>query len=154
MLAQDLAGIPQLAIIAEVLDQLFLDLDYQIVYQVEFVAFSLSMKVIVSQFDLLWLTYIELSLESRGEIILIAPSLLQQIDEYDAFIVIHEPTQVAVECLYSQLRTPFDRCMSLQASLLPEQRHRSSYLNVGEEKLGVYYDLFSLYEVRHVSVII
>ena len=92
MLAQDLAGIPQLAIIAEVLDQLFLDLDYQIVYQVEFVAFSLSMKVIVSQLDLLRLAYIELSLESRGEIILIAPSLLQQIDEYDALIVIHEAT--------------------------------------------------------------
>ncbi len=71
-----------LAIIAEVLDQLILDLDYQIVYQVELVAFSLGMKVIVSQLDLFWLTYIELSLESRGEIILIAPSLLQQIDEY------------------------------------------------------------------------
>ena len=132
MLAQDLAGIPQLAIIAEVLDQLFLDLDYQIVYQVEFVAFSLSMKVIVSQLDLLRLAYIELSLESRGEIILIAPSLLQQIDEYDALIVIHEPTQVTIKRLYSQLRPSFDRCVSLQPSLLPEQRHRSSNLNVRE----------------------
>lgn len=47
------------------------------------------MKVVVSELHLFGHAHIELHLESCGQIILVTAALLQEIYEYDVFVVVH-----------------------------------------------------------------
>ena len=47
------------------------------------------MKVVVCELNLFGHAHIELHLESCGQIILVTAALLQQIYEYDIFVVVH-----------------------------------------------------------------
>ena len=47
------------------------------------------MKVVVSELNLFGHAHIELHLESCGQIILVTAALLQEIYEYDVFVVVH-----------------------------------------------------------------
>lgn len=87
MLAQNPASLPLLTIVPKVFNQFVFHFHNQIIDEIELVPFGLRVKVVVSEFHLLWDAHIELNFESCSQVVLVTAAFLEQIDEYHVFIV-------------------------------------------------------------------